>query len=130
MDSQSFLKSLAVFSDMTDPELALLAGDAQWVDFAPSAPILRRGDISRYLWIVHEGEVRFSFPPSGTAGEASGTLGGGEIFGEMSVMTGEPAVADISALSACRLLRIPRESFSRLIAGNPKTLAKFARLIT
>jgi len=45
-------------------------------------------------------------------------------------MTGEPAVADISALSACRLLRIHRESFSRLIAGNPKTLAKFARLIT
>ncbi len=130
MDPASFLKSLAVFSDMTDPELALLAADSQWVDFAPSAPILKRGDISRYLWIVHEGEVAVSIPASGAAADVSGTLGKGEIFGEMSVMTGEPAVADISARTACRLLRVPRESFSRLIAGNPKTLAKFARLIT
>ena len=130
MDAQSFLKSLAVFSDLSDPEVASLAADARWIDFAPSAPIQKRGDIGRFLWIVSEGEVRAVFPPAGTAGETGVTLGKGELFGEMSIMTGEPVVADVSALTACRLVRIPRESFSRLLAGNPRTLARFARLIT
>ena len=130
MDAQSFLKSLAVFSDLSDPEVASLAADARWIDFAPSAPIQKRGDIGRFLWIVSEGEVRAVFPPAGTAGETGMTLGKGELFGEMSIMTGEPVVADVSALTACRLVRIPRESFSRLLAGNPRTLARFARLIT
>ncbi len=130
MDPASFLKSLAVFSDLSDPEVASLATDAQWIDYAPSAPIQKRGDIGRFLWIVSEGEVRVVFPPAGAAGETGVTLGSGTIFGEMSIMTGEPVVADVSALTACRIVRIPREAFSKMLAGNPRTLARFARLIT
>jgi acetate kinase len=69
-------------------------------------------------------------PPSGSAGEITILLKTGSLFGEMSIMTGEPAIADVVAATTCRLIKIPRETLSKLIAGNPKTLGKFARLIT
>jgi hypothetical protein len=40
----------------------------------------------------------------------------------MSLMTGEPAIADVLSSATCKLIKGPLESFSRLIAGNQKTL--------
>ena len=130
MDPSSFLKSLEILSDLNDQEISFLASKAQWIDYEPSAPVIKRGEIGRFLWIVYEGEVKVMIPAVGATGESSETLKRGALFGEMSVMTGEPEIADVLTLTACKLIKIPRESFSQLIAGNPKTLAKFARLIT
>jgi acetate kinase len=130
MDPSSFLKSLEILSDLNDQEISFLASKAQWIDYEPSAPVIKRGEIGRFLWIVYEGEVKVMIPAVGATRESSETLKRGALFGEMSVMTGEPEIADVLTSTACKLIKIPRESFSRLIAGNPKTLAKFARLIT
>ena len=130
MESSQFLKSLEILSDLNDQEISFLASKARWIDYEPSAPVIKRGEIGRFLWIVYEGEVTVVIPAVGTSGKISKTLERGALFGEMSVMTGEPAIADVLTLTACKLVKIPRESFSRLIAGNPKTLGKFARLIT
>jgi acetate kinase len=45
-------------------------------------------------------------------------------------MTGEPAVANVNASRSAKLVKIPRESFSHVIALNPKTLTKVTRIIT
>lgn len=130
MGFSKFLKSLDIFSDLNDREMFILAESAQEIEYGPDAAIIKRGEIGRFLWIIHEGEVKVIMPPSGPAGEIIILLGTDSLFGEMSIMTGEPAVADVVAASACRLIRIPRDAVSQLIAGNPKTLGKFARLIT
>ncbi|MCX5841645.1 MAG: cyclic nucleotide-binding domain-containing protein, partial [Deltaproteobacteria bacterium] len=126
MGPPTFFKSLEILSDLNDQEISLLAADAQWIDYGPSEQVIKRGEIGRFLWIVYEGEVKVMIPAVGTAGEISKSLERGALFGEMSIMTGEPAIADVMTATACKLIKIPRESFSRLIAGNPKTLGKFA----
>jgi acetate kinase len=130
MGLSTFLKSLDIFADLSDREWFILNENAQGIEYAPDAAIIKRGEIGRFLWIIQEGEVKVILPPSGSAGEISILLKKDSLFGEMSIMTGEPAIADVVAATACRLIKIPREAVSQLIAGNPKTLGKFARLIT
>jgi acetate kinase len=130
MGLSTFLKSLDIFADLSDREWFILDENAQGIEYAPDAAIIKRGEIGRFLWIIQEGEVKVIQPPSGSAGEITILLKTGSLFGEMSIMTGEPAIADVVAATTCRLIKIPRETLSKLIAGNPKTLGKFARLIT
>ncbi len=130
MGLSTFLKSLDVFADLNDREWFILDENAQGIEYALDAAIIKRGEIGRFLWIIQEGEVKVILPPSGSAGEIIILLKKDSLFGEMSIMTGEPAIADVVAATACRLIKIPREVVSQLIAENPKTLGKFARLIT
>jgi acetate kinase len=130
MELSNFVKSLDVFSDLNDQERFILCENTQQIEYAPDTVIIRRGEIGRFLWIVYDGEVKVTNPAPGATGESGETLKRGALFGEMSILTGEPAIADVMTATASTLVRIPRASFSRLIAGNQKTLAKFARLIT
>lgn len=130
MDLQPFLKSVEILSDLDDAEIARLAEHSQYMEFTDGAPIIRLGEIGRYLWIVYDGEVEVTLPcPDGTE-KPIAALERGAILGEMSIMTGEPAMASVVSGWSSKLLRIPREIVSQAVATNPKTLSKLTKIIT
>ena len=45
-------------------------------------------------------------------------LGSGDVFGEMSLLTGEPRQADVRALTYCRLLVLRKADFDRFMRDN------------
>jgi CRP-like cAMP-binding protein len=47
----------------------------------------------------------------------------GDIFGEMSLLTRNPASATVSAVGNSIFLRLPRESFQELVVTHPQILA-------
>jgi cAMP-dependent protein kinase regulator len=55
-------------------------------------------------------------------GEAVGTLGPNEFFGEVSFLTGVPRTANIFATGNSEILRIDREELQELTAEYPKLL--------
>ena len=130
MDLSAFFKSIEILSDLKNEEIALLSSSAQLVDFPPHAEIISIGEIGRCLWIVYGGEVEVSIPDADGGRRVIASLERGAICGEMSILTGDPTVANVTASTASKLIRIPRETFSRVLAENPKTLGKFTRLIT
>jgi acetate kinase len=130
MDLSLFLKSVDILSDLADAEITLLAENSQSLEFTDGAPIIRLGEIGRFLWIVYEGEVEVTLPcPDGTE-KPIAALERGAILGEMSIMTGEPAMASVISGWSSKLVRIPREIVSRVVATNPKTLSKLTKIIT
>ncbi len=61
MDPAGFLKkSVDILSDLDDQQIDLLARNAEFLEFRENTTIIKRGDMSRYLWIVYEGEVEVS----------------------------------------------------------------------
>ena len=50
---------------------------------------------------------------------ALGTLGFGEFFGEMSVITNKPRTITAEAVSDCRLNVISKDVLETLVTGNP-----------
>lgn len=130
MDLSKFLLSVGFLKDLDDKNIGLLTADAELVEYPDAMTIIKRGDIGRFLWIVYDGEVEISVPEEDGTRSIIATLERGEIFGEMSIMTGEPATADVRASGAAKLAKISRNLFSEVVARNPKTLGKIARLIT
>jgi DNA-binding SARP family transcriptional activator len=130
MDLLDFLKTVQVLSDLSEKQLDLLLSSSQLIVFADSQPIIKRGEIGTFLWIVSDGKVAVSRPKANGKWRVVATMGRGEIFGEMSIMSGDPTIADVTSLGISHLIKIPRDTFSRVIARNPKTLAKISGIIT
>src|SRR5512139_3468249 len=122
MDLLNFLKSVQVLSDLNEKQFNLLLRSSQLIVFSDSEPIIKRGEIGRFLWIVYDGKVNVSRPKADGKWRVVATMGRGEIFGEMSIMSGDPTVADVTSLGTSHVIKIPRDTFSRVIARNPKTL--------
>jgi acetate kinase len=130
MDLSPFLKNVDILSDLNETQIANLAESAQFLEFTDGAVIIKRGDIGRFLWIVYDGEVEVSLPyPDGTEKHIA-SLERGAVLGEMSIMTGEPAMASVTSGWSSKLVRIPREIISQVVATNPKTLSKLTKIIT
>ncbi len=130
MELPLFLKGIEILSELRSEDLALIAENAQMIDFPDGGVIIKRGEPGRFLWVIYDGEVEVLLTEDDGTQRTVATLEREQIFGEMSLLTGELAVLDVIASHASKIIRIPREIFSRVIAENPKTLGKFTRLVT
>jgi CRP-like cAMP-binding protein len=57
------------------------------------------------------------------------TLGAGQSFGEMSLLTGEPRSATVSALEDTVLLELGRDVFATHFAAHPERAAQLAEVL-
>ncbi|HPK53461.1 MAG TPA: acetate/propionate family kinase [Smithellaceae bacterium] len=130
MELTLFLKGIEILADLSDKDLTLIADNAQILDFTDGSVIIKRGEPGRFLWVVYDGEVEVLLTEEDGGRRTVAKLEREQIFGEMSLLTGEPAVLDVIASRWAKIIRIPRETFSRIIAENPATLGKFTRLVT
>lgn len=85
---------------------------------------ITEGTRNEYLWVVVAGrcEVR-------TTGGAIAELGPGAAVGEISLVSGETAVADVVAVEPAVLLRLSRQDFDAVAGGHPALLAEVERLV-
>ncbi|HYY52299.1 MAG TPA: cyclic nucleotide-binding domain-containing protein [Myxococcales bacterium] len=90
---------------------------------APEEKIIVEGKTSDGLYVVLHGIVEVS-----TQQRQVALLKEGEIFGEMSLLTREPASATVSAQTNTILLRLPRDSFQELVVTHPQILALVSEL--
>jgi len=118
MDLSPFLKSVELLSDLNEQELNKLAADAEILDYPAGGLILPRHTIGRALFILYEGSVEIDIEEPDKPPRIVANLERGDIFGEMSILTGEPTGADVRASQPCKVVRIPRETFSGIIAGS------------
>ncbi len=130
MDVKKFLSSVELFRDIGPDELAPIAEAAELVEYPAGTTVIRRGDFARFMWIVYDGEVEVTQPRADGSTAVLATMGRGEIFGEMSIITGEPAVANVVTAVSVKAVKIPREIFSGVMARTPQTLARIAKLVT
>lgn len=85
---------------------------------------IEEGTSNEHLWVVVAGhcEVR-------TAGGSIAELGPGAAVGEISLVSGEKAVADVVAVEPAVLLRLSRQDFEAVARKHPKLLAEVQRMV-
>ncbi|MCG6551504.1 MAG: acetate/propionate family kinase [Candidatus Magnetominusculus sp. LBB02] len=130
MDLMKFLSSVKQFEDFTSDEIAYLAQNAETVKYNKGSEIKRHGEVGRFLWIVYDGKVDIVLIDDEGNSKSIANLSRGEIFGEMSILTGEPSGVDVRAADDSMLVRIPRDIISEIFAKNPKSLPKITQMIT
>ncbi len=118
----SRLRSLPMFAEMDDDELKRIATFATEDSAAAGTVLMREGDYSTELIGIEEGTADVV---QGN-GRKLGTLGAGDVFGEMGVFTKEQRTATVIATSPVRLVKLSMWDVKRL---GPETKARLRALI-
>ncbi|MDD5308037.1 MAG: acetate/propionate family kinase [Deltaproteobacteria bacterium] len=126
MDVFSVLRSCEVFADFETAALERLASASVFADYSSGELILARGQTVDVVGVVVSGAVEVRFSPD----KPPASLKPGQIFGEVSLLTGEPAMADVVAAAPSRIVRIPQEALTREMGLAPKAARRLARLLT
>ncbi len=127
---ERFLEQATPLASLPDDLLRITAAAMRARDFAPGELIIRAGEPGRALYVLASGsaEVRVSTESGGTATVVR--MGRGECFGEMSLLSGDDASADVQACEGTTCLVLEREAFEGLVLEHPGLLRAFVRLVT
>jgi CRP-like cAMP-binding protein len=114
---QDVLARLSLFADLSAAQLEGIAHRFEEEVFQEGDRVLRRDLKGSGLFVILDGEAVVRI------GEEEITrFGSGEFFGEISLLTGDPPVADIVALTMLRCLVIPGPEFEPFLIENPRVL--------
>jgi CRP/FNR family cyclic AMP-dependent transcriptional regulator len=82
--------------------------------FPKDAVIFRQGDPGEEMFVVASGRIRLTIGKGGHETEVN-TLGPGEFFGELSLLSGEPRSATATAIEDSTLLAIGRDVYAMMV---------------
>jgi len=122
---QPFLKTVPLFRELDDDELAQVLMVSLVKRYPPGSVILTEGTPGGQLHIIHQGQVRISKVVPGVGEEALTILSPGDFFGEVEFFDGSPASAHVIAHSECEILAIPHREVEGLMQSRPGLSAKF-----
>jgi CRP-like cAMP-binding protein len=111
------IAGFSLFADLSRPQLLGIVHLFDEVAFAEEERILRQGIRGSAFHIVLEGEAAVVID-----GEERARLGRGEFFGEVSILLGEPPIADVVALRPLRCLVLPGEAVEGFLVANPRVM--------
>lgn len=125
------LQKLHLFSKLSFEETQRLGALIVYLDVPEGAVILEQHALGDALYVLARGEVRVTrdanLDGQHDAAEEIGRLREGELFGEMSLIDDVLTSARVTAVSPCRLLKLPRDRFTALLSSDDKLAVKIYR---
>ena len=109
-----------LFRDFSVDEMVAVIQGLKLLSFERGAAIIREGQPGGSLYMLTSGRVR-AFKKDATSGKQDplGDLKEGAFFGEMSILTGQPRMASVVALSRCELLELDRPALDGITQSHP-----------
>ena len=114
-DTVDTLAGLALFADLSRPQLEAVSHVFDEASFAEGERILRQGLSGSNFFVILDGEVAIRID-----GEDRATLGRGEFFGELSILLSEPPTADVVVRRPLRCLVLPGSELESFLTSNPR----------
>lgn len=113
---ESLLAHVQIFAALSEDERKHLAGRCHEAIYATGETVVRQGEAGTSMFVVYSGQVKVTIEPGNR--EVARTDPGG-FFGEMSLLTGDPRTATVSATCDSILLEIPADGFRQIALAQP-----------
>jgi CRP-like cAMP-binding protein len=111
------IAGMAMFADLARPQLLSVAGQFDEAFFPQGARILRQGLTGSGFYVILDGEADVV-----ADGEQRATLARGDFFGEVSVLLGEPPIADVVATRPLRCIVIGGPALEGFLVDHPRVI--------
>lgn len=109
-----------LFDDFSREELLAVMRGLNLLTFEPGEIIMTEGEAGASLLILTTGTVRaYVINASGTNLEVR-AMDEGEFFGEISLLSGKPRTATITAATPCELLELNRKTLDKISEDHPR----------
>jgi CRP-like cAMP-binding protein/Fe-S-cluster-containing hydrogenase component 2 len=109
----STLSRVPLFSQLASSERAMLAASLSRHEFDRNTVIFEQGSPGQALYLIERGQIAVE-----QNGIILSTLGEGDFFGEMALLSSAPHNATIRSLTPARCLRLPGAVFADLVRQN------------
>jgi hypothetical protein len=109
-----------LFRDFSVDEMVAVIQGLRLLSFERGQVILREGQRGASLYTLTSGRVRAFKRDAGTGKQNPlGDLNEGAFFGEISILTGQPRMASVVALTRCELLELDRATLDGITKTHP-----------
>jgi len=118
------LGGLSLFADLSRPQLEQVAHKMAEESYPAGQRILRQGFSGTGFYVILDGEVAIRID-----GEERARLAKGDFFGEMSVLLGEPPVADVVALRQLHVLHLGGPELEGFLRDHPPVMFRMLKAV-
>ncbi len=124
-----FLEQVRLFENFPADKVEEIVIKSRLATFEGNEAMLETGDEGHHIGVMISGHGEISMTENTGGRSVIAQLGPGDVFGVMSLLTGERIVADVIAGTRCFVLMIPQEVFNTHILTNPKAVGYLSRLL-
>lgn len=118
------LGGLALFADLSRPELEEVAHTFEEEYFADGQRVLRRGFAGAGFYVIVDGEAIVS-----ADGAELARLARGDFFGETSLLLGETPAADVTAAGRVRCLVLAGPMLEGFLRAHPPVMFRMLQAV-
>ncbi len=123
------LRQIGVLEAVGADLLRQVAAESPERVFAIGEPVIRQHEAGASMFVILSGRVEVTADgPSGPAVRLA-ELTAGEYFGEMSLMTGAPRVATVTATEETRVIEVSKEVFRRVLEARPELVDALSKAL-
>lgn len=109
-----------LFEMLNDTEREAIVREMEGETHDEGSVIINEGDPGTSMYVIASGEVKVYTRPTNKSGTVYlAKLGEGDFFGEVSVLTGKPRTATITASQRTELLRLDKEKLDGVLSKHP-----------
>ena len=108
-----------LFKDLSREEFKQIVTNLTLRHYDEETIVVKEGDAGASLFIVVQGQVRVLTRDPKQREVTLATLGEGEFFGEISLLTGKPRTATIITSTSSELLELTRDDFEKIVKKYP-----------
>jgi small-conductance mechanosensitive channel/CRP-like cAMP-binding protein len=124
------LQPIDVFSPLSHAQLAEVAEHADLRRYTAGEALMRQGDPGDSLYVVHAGRVRIDVTDAAGRTVTVASRGPGEVFGEMSLLTGAPRNASVIAETETEVVTVGKAAFADILLADPAIAERISAQLT
>src|SRR5881392_3208316 len=124
----SILRGERLFDCLSEEQLNQMVNQARLKLFGRGEPVIEEGAAGDSMFVMLRGAANVLVSKNGSKIQVA-TLGSGDCFGEMSLLTGEPRSATVRADADCYVMEIGKPVMAEVLRAAPECLVQLSELL-
>jgi CRP/FNR family transcriptional regulator, cyclic AMP receptor protein len=130
MDEQELLRSVPIFSELTDADFSSLAKVANRRRYPKDSVVFFENEQGDFFFMILEGRIKVTILGDDGREVILSLLGSGDFFGEMALLDNEPRSATAIAVEDSELLSLHRNDFQAVLSDNRSIMVGLIKVLT